>query len=65
MKLVDNAKTAWRWHSAQILAALTVAPMVWEQLPADLKSHIPPEIMPYVVAAVAFAGLVGRLRAQS
>ena len=64
MKLVDDIGKAWRWHSAQILAALTVAPMVWEQLPADLKDRVPDDWMPYVVACVAFAGLVGRLRAQ-
>lgn len=65
MKLVENAKSAWKWYSVQALGVLAVVPMVWVDLPADIKSHIPDEWMPYVVSVIALGGLVGRLKAQS
>lgn len=65
MKLVENAKAAWKWYSVQALGVLTVVPIVWIELPADIKAHIPDEWMPYVVSAVALGGLIGRLKAQS
>jgi hypothetical protein len=64
MKLVPDWKDVWRWHSAQLLAALTVLPLVWMELPPDVKAYIPPTWHPWIVAAMAFAGFVGRLRAQ-
>lgn len=64
-RLVQNWKKAWRWHSTQALAALTLLPVLWIELPADLKSEIPEEWMPYVVSAVALGGLFGRLKDQS
>jgi len=65
MKLVENVKSAWKWYSVQALGVLAVVPMVWVELPADIKSHIPDEWMPYVVSVIALGGLVGRLKAQS
>lgn len=64
MKLVEGAKNAWKWHSVQVFAALTVLPIVWMELPADIKAKIPAEWMPFVVSLVAFGGLIGRLRSQ-
>ncbi len=65
MKLVENVKSAWKWYSVQALGVLAVVPMVWVELPADIKSHIPDEWMPYVVSVIALGGLVGRLKAQT
>lgn len=65
MRLVENVKSAWKWYSVQALGVLAVVPMVWVELPADIKSHIPDEWMPYVVSVIALGGLVGRLKAQS
>lgn len=65
MRMVKDAKRAWRWHSMQALAALAVVPIVWMELPEDLKAYIPDEWRPWIMAAVAVGGIVGRLRAQS
>ena len=65
MKLVEGAKNAWKWHSAQALAALTLLPVVWIELPADIKAMVPAGWEPIIVSAVAFGGLVGRLRSQN
>ena len=65
MKWVENVKFAWKWYSVQALGVLTVFPIVWIELPADIKSRIPDEWTPYVVSVVALGGLIGRLKAQS
>lgn len=65
MKWVDNIRSAWKWYSVQALGILTIFPIVWIELPADIKSRIPAEWTPYVVSAVALGGLIGRLKAQS
>lgn len=61
MRLVDNASRAWRWFSVQALAVCAVLPLIWEQLPPEVHDLIPAEWRPYALAAVALAGLVGRL----
>lgn len=65
MKLVSNWRKAWKWHSTQLMAALAAAPVVWVSLPADVKSHVPDEWMPWVVGAMALGAIVGRVRDQS
>jgi len=64
MKPVNDWKDAWRWHSSQLLAAITVLPLVWLELPEDIKSQIPPTWYPWIISAVGLAGVVGRVRAQ-
>ena len=64
MKLVSDWRDAWRWTSVHILSALTVAPLVWVELPADLKSQIPEAWYPWIICGVAFFGLIGRVRDQ-
>lgn len=64
MKLVDDWKSAWRWHSTQALAVLAALPAVWATIPADLKATIPEQCLPYALIAVAVGGLVGRVRDQ-
>ncbi len=61
MTLVENWKSAWRWFSVQALAALTVLPLVWMALPSDAKSFLPDSMEPWVLFALAFGGIVGRL----
>lgn len=64
MKLVENWREAWRWHSAQALAVLALLPVVWTELPPEAQALVPEEWRPYVLAALALAGLVGRLQKQ-
>lgn len=61
MRLVNNARSAWKWYSAQALAALTVVPLVWETLPAELRAYIPDTWNVWILSAVALGGLVGRM----
>lgn len=51
--------------SVQALAVIAAAPMVWAELPDDLKASVtalvPPEWLPHVISGIAVAGVVGRL----
>jgi hypothetical protein len=64
MKLVDNAREAWRWFSVQIAALMAVLPFAWMELPADVKAYVPTEWRPWIVSGLAVAVIVGRLVAQ-
>jgi hypothetical protein len=61
MKLVDNWKSSWRWFSVHCLWIAAAIPNVWVELPADLKSAIPPGTMGAIAGVVAVCGIVGRL----
>jgi hypothetical protein len=61
MRLVDNARNAWRWFSVQAFAAIIALPFVWPLLPGDVRAFMPKEWEPYAFAVIAFGGLAGRL----
>jgi di/tricarboxylate transporter len=65
MRLVPDWRSAWRWFSVQALAILAVLPMVWLNLPPDLKSYIPKEWGLAIVCLVAVAGIAGRVIDQN
>lgn len=61
MRLVKNAKKAWKWWSVQALAISGALPVVWVTLPPDLKAGVPDGVIPYIAAGVALAGIFGRV----
>lgn len=65
MRLVKNWKDAWKWHSTQAMTVAAAIPIVWAQLPTDLKQSIPDAWMPWIAGGVLVAGIIGRLRDQS
>lgn len=65
MKLVPDWHLAWKWFSVQALAILAVIPMVWINLPPDLKAYIPTKYGVYITIAVALAGISGRVIDQT
>jgi ABC-type uncharacterized transport system permease subunit len=65
MMLVPDWRKAWRWFSVQALAAIVMLPMVWSTLPADAKAWLPDGWEPWVLMALAVAGIVGRLVDQN
>ena len=64
MKLVDDARDFWRWHSTWIAAIIAAAPFAWGQMPADLKAQVPQEWLPAISGLMFVAFLVGRVRKQ-
>jgi multisubunit Na+/H+ antiporter MnhB subunit len=64
MRLVPNARRAWRWFSVQAFVAIGVLQAAWETLPPDALTVIPIDWRGYITLGLAIAGLVGRLIAQ-
>ena len=64
MKLVDDAKQAWRWFSVWALGVLAALPLVWAELPPETHALIPDAVRPWIITAVALAGIAGRLVRQ-
>ena len=64
MRLIPHAREAWRWFSVQALALLVALPVLWETLPPELTAVIPEAWMPWILAGIALAGLVGRFVRQ-
>jgi hypothetical protein len=47
------------------MGAIVALPLVWAALPGDAKSFLPDGAEPWVLAALAVAGIMGRLIDQS
>lgn len=63
MKLVEDWKKAYRWFSVQIMGIIAAVGMAWPLMPADLKTHLPENILPYI-SAIAFVGILARVVKQ-
>jgi hypothetical protein len=61
MKLVDNAASAPRWFSMQLLTIVAALQVVWETLPPDALALIPVEYRGYIPLGLVLAAMVGRL----
>lgn len=64
MRLVDDARRAWRWFSVQCMTLALVLQGAWEAMPDDLKSGIPPRAVTLITLALLVLGIVGRLVKQ-
>ncbi|MEC5321599.1 hypothetical protein VSX61_22185 [Brenneria populi subsp. brevivirga] len=64
IQLIDEWKQCWRWFSSWALIIAGAIPSVWVELPSDLKSAIPVDIMSTVTTVVAACGLIGRVVQQ-
>lgn len=63
-KLVRNWRSAWKWHSTRILAAIAVLPIVWMELPPEVKMLVPASWQPWIFSGIALAGIIGRIKDQ-
>jgi protein-S-isoprenylcysteine O-methyltransferase Ste14 len=64
MKLVEDAKQAWRWISVQAMALALAVQGAWEVLPPEMKASIPPQYVTWLTLALLVLGLAGRLVKQ-
>ena len=64
MKLVPDARRVWRYYSTQALILLAAAPMIWSELPPDVRDLLPEAWRPWLLSGMAVSGVVGRLISQ-
>jgi len=65
MKLVDNAKSAWRWISVQAMTAALALQGAWAALPDDMRSSVPANVVQWATFVLLALGIGGRLVKQS
>lgn len=61
MKLVKNARAAWRWWSVQSMVLAGALQGAWLAVPADLKTHVPGWLATAVTMGILGLGVIGRL----
>lgn len=61
MKLVPNARHAWRWFSMQMMAFAAAAQVAWETLPPDALAVIPVDVRGHITLGLVVLGMLGRL----
>lgn len=64
VKLVDDARRAWRWISMQCMAWALAIQGAWELAPDDLKAGMPPKLVTVVTVSLLVLGIVGRMVKQ-
>jgi hypothetical protein len=65
MKLIPDWREAWKWFSVQAFAIIIALPMIWAAMPADVKGYLPDEWKPWIMIALAVAGILGRIIDQN
>lgn len=68
MRLVDDARTAWRWFSMWAMGVPAAVAAAWlvipDRLQAVILEQIPPKQMAWALMIVLALGIVGRLVKQ-
>lgn len=62
MKLVEDARRAWRWFSVQAMAFSILLQGAWESMSEDLRAEFP--LVPKLAMAVLILGVIGRVVKQ-
>ena len=61
MKLIPEAKRAWRMFSIQAQAIALAVLGAWQAMPQALQDKVPPAVVFSVAMVLLVAGIVGRL----
>ena len=64
MKLIPDARRAWRWVSVQAMVLATAIQGAWVFIPPDLKARAGDDLASIVTGAILALGVIGRLVAQ-
>lgn len=65
MKLVPEARRAWRWFSVQAMTLAGSLQGAWLAVPDDLRTKVPGMLVHVVTIALLIAGIAGRLVQQT
>ena len=63
-KVVPDWKDFWRWYSVWLSALVAAIPVVWVQLPPDIKAFIPAGAEPYIMGGMFVVMVLGRIKDQ-
>lgn len=61
MKLVPDARKAWRWFSVQSMVIASAVQGGWLMVPDDLRLLVPGWMATAITIAILSLGVVGRL----
>ena len=61
MKLVPDAKDAWRWFSIRAMALQGAVAASWLMVPDDMRASVPPEWLAGAALVLTALGVLGRL----
>lgn len=67
MKLVENARHAWKWFSVQLMVLAGTLQATWAVFPDDLRGDMPgwvPKAVAWITFALLFLGVGGRVVRQ-
>lgn len=64
MRLVDDAKKAWKWFSMWAMGFSSVLQGAWLYLPDDLKASVDHRIVSGMTLTLLVLGIAGRLVKQ-
>jgi hypothetical protein len=64
LKLIPQWRRWWRMNSVQVFGLIAALPVVWSQLPDDVKAMVPAEWRAGIIVALGLAGAILRLRDQ-
>ena len=62
--LVPNWKRAWRWMSVWFITIVAAMPLVWMEMPPEVRNQIPDAWLPFISIAIFVIGLMSRLKNQ-
>ena len=61
MKMVKNARKAWRWFSVQANAVSIAVGTAWLAVPGDMRGAVPADWLAICAVTLAALGTFGRL----
>ena len=64
MKLIPEARRAWRMFSVQAQAIAFALLGTWQVMPDDLKATLPQHLVSWAAMSLMVFGIVGRLVVQ-
>ena len=64
MRLVEDARKAWRWISVQAMALAGAIQVAWLSIPDDMKASIPAKYVTVLTLGLLVLGIAGRLVKQ-
>ena len=64
LRLINNWTKVWKMWSTWMIMFMSVLPIVWAELPSDLKDHIPIEWRLVIFVVLGVIGVILRMIRQ-